>query len=238
MTAAFFLGQDVNLALELGMGMNRTGLCQNLATLDFGSLDTTQQNTDVIAGLSEVQQLAEHFDTGNNRLTALFSQTNDLNFFAHLQDATLYTAGSNSTTAGDGEHIFNGHQEGLISLTLGGGDILVNSVHQLMDASILRSVRIGGVALQNLQSGTLDDGSIVARELILVEQFTDFHLNQFQQFGIVNLVNLVHENNDIRYTYLTGQQDVLAGLRHGAVSSGYNQDSAVHLSSTGDHVLT
>ena len=30
---------------------------------------------------------------------------------------------------------------------------------------------------------------------------------------------------------------MLAGLRHRAVSSGYNQDSTVHLSSAGDHVL-
>ncbi|MNZ98821.1 hypothetical protein D3C78_1181230 [compost metagenome] len=30
---------------------------------------------------------------------------------------------------------------------------------------------------------------------------------------------------------------MLAGLRHGAVSSGANQDRAVHLRSTGDHVL-
>ena len=30
---------------------------------------------------------------------------------------------------------------------------------------------------------------------------------------------------------------MLTGLRHRAVSSGYNQDSTVHLSSAGDHVL-
>ena len=39
------------------------------------------------------------------------------------------------------------------------------------------------------------------------------------------------------HAHLTGQQDVLTGLSHGAVSSRNNQDSAVHLSSTGDHVL-
>ena len=33
-TAALVLGQDVNLALELGVGMNGTGLRQNLAALD------------------------------------------------------------------------------------------------------------------------------------------------------------------------------------------------------------
>src|SRR5690606_5492274 len=36
---------------------------------------------------------------------------------------------------------------------------------------------------------------------------------------------------------LTGQQDVLAGLRHRTIGSRANQDRAVHLRSTGDHVL-
>ena len=36
---------------------------------------------------------------------------------------------------------------------------------------------------------------------------------------------------------LTGEQDVLTGLRHRAVRSGNNQDRAVHLRSAGDHVL-
>src|SRR5690606_34446100 len=53
----------------------------------------------------------------------------------------------------------------------------------------------------------------------------------------VHHVSLVQEDHDIRNAYLTGQQDVLAGLRHGAVSSRADQDRAVHLGSTGDHVL-
>ena len=37
---------------------------------------------------------------------------------------------------------------------------------------------------------------------------------------------------------LTGEkQNVLTGLGHGAVSRGNNQNSAVHLSSAGNHVL-
>ena len=35
MTAAFFLGQDVDLASELGQGLDGTGLAQNLASFDF-----------------------------------------------------------------------------------------------------------------------------------------------------------------------------------------------------------
>ena len=56
MTAALVLGQDVDLALELGVGMNGAGLGQNLAALDVGLGDAAQQGADVVAGLGVVQQ--------------------------------------------------------------------------------------------------------------------------------------------------------------------------------------
>ena len=37
--------------------------------------------------------------------------------------------------------------------------------------------------------------------------------------------------------HLARQQDVFARLRHGAIGSAHHQDGAVHLGSTGDHVL-
>ena len=42
MTAAFVLGQNVNLALELGVRVNRARLGQNLAALDVGSLESEE----------------------------------------------------------------------------------------------------------------------------------------------------------------------------------------------------
>ena len=57
------------------------------------------------------------------------------------------------------------------------------------------------------------------------------------KLSVVNHVALVHEYNDIRNAYLTGKQDVLSGLSHNTIGSSYYKDSAVHLSSTSDHVL-
>ena len=237
MTATLVLGQNVNLANKLGVGMNGAGLGQNLTALNTLTVDTTQQSADVVAGLGVVQQLVEHLDTGNNGLLLLVGQTNDFHFLGQLQLATLHTAGSNGTTTGDGEDVLNGHQEGHIGLTVGSGDIIVNSVHQLLDAGILGSVGIGGLGDQGVQSGALDDGDLVAGEVVGGQQLADFHLHQLQQLLIVNLVALVQEHNHGGHTNLTGQQDVLTGLSHGAVGSSDNQDSAVHLGSTGDHVL-
>ena len=97
--------RNVNLASELGMRMNGAGLSQNLSALDFISLNTTQQSTDVIASLSVIEDLAEHFDTSNNGLSLFVSQTNDLNFFRSSQLATLYSTSSNGTTTGDGKYL-------------------------------------------------------------------------------------------------------------------------------------
>ena len=69
MTAAFILGQNVNLSGEFVVAGNSAGFSQNLSSFDFSSLDTTQQSTDVITSLCLIQQLTEHFDTGYNSLT-------------------------------------------------------------------------------------------------------------------------------------------------------------------------
>src|SRR5699024_4291108 len=90
---------------------------------------------------------------------------------------------------------------------------------------------------QSFQSRTLDDWCVIAWEVILVQQLTDFHVYQLKQLFIVNHITFVHEYNDVRYTYLTRQQDVLFCLSHNTVCSSNNQDSSIHLSSTCDHIF-
>ena len=68
MTAAFLLGQHVDLTNKLGVRLDRAGLRKNLTSFDIGLLDTSEQAADVVAGLSEVKQLTEHLDAGNDGL--------------------------------------------------------------------------------------------------------------------------------------------------------------------------
>jgi hypothetical protein len=76
------------------------------------------------------------------------------------------------------------------------------------------------VAFEGLQGGALDDRDVVAREVVLAEQFAQFHFDQFEQFGVIDHVALVHEHDHVGYADLACQQDVLASLRHGAVGGG------------------
>jgi hypothetical protein len=62
-------------------------------------------------------------------------------------------------------------------------------------------------------------------------------LDEVEELGVVDEVDLVEEDDDVGHTDLAGQQDVLAGLGHGAVGGGHDQDRAVHLGGAGDHVL-
>ncbi len=116
----------------------------------------------------------------------------------------------------------------------GFGNVAVNGVHQLEDRLLTQLARI---TFKSLEGGTFDDGNVVAGEVVGGKQFANFKLYQFDQFFVIDHVGLVQEHDDIGYADLTGKQDVLAGLGHRAVGCGDNQDRAVHLGSTGDHVL-
>ena len=93
------------------------------------------------------------------------------------------------------------------------------------------------LAVQRLERGEANHRKIVARELIRLQQLAHFELDEVEQLGIVNRVNLVERDHEVRHVHLAREQHVLAGLRHRAVGGRHDQDRAVHLRGAGDHVL-
>ena len=93
------------------------------------------------------------------------------------------------------------------------------------------------VALEGLESGDLDDGSVVAVEVLAGEQLADLELDELQDLFVVDHVGLVQRDDDVGHADLAGEQHVLTRLGHGTVGGGDDEDRAVHLSRTGDHVL-
>src|SRR5947209_4965273 len=187
MTSALFLGEDVSLGLELGMRLHRTRLAQNLTALDFLALGSAQQRADVVAGLTLIEQLAEHLNTGDDGFLG-FAKADDLDFLADLDHPALDAAGYHGAAAGDREYVFHRHQERLVDRTLRLRNVLVDALHQLEDRIV---TELFVLVFECRQSRTLDDRDFVAWEIILREQFADFQLNEFEQFGIVHHVALV-----------------------------------------------
>src|SRR5690606_20361519 len=178
---------------ELGVRLNRARLGQHLATLNVIALGTTQQNTNVLTGTAFVQQLAEHLNTGTGGLGGVLD-TNNFHFLANLHDATLYTAGHDGTATRDREYVFDRHQERTVDGTLRLRNVLVQSLNQLL---YRRRADRRLVAFQCLQGRTLDDRGVVTREVVSVQQLTDFHLNQFQKLFVVNHVGLVQDHDNV-----------------------------------------
>ena len=237
LTSAFFFSQYVNLAQELGVGLNSAGFAENLTSFDFVLLDTTEKCTDVVTSFSLGKELLEHFNAGNGGLSAFFCETNEFNFVANLNSTSFNSTSSNGTTTGDGEYVFYRHKEGEVRLSFRGRNEVVNVFHEFENASVLRSGRIGVSGNESFSSGTTDDRSVVAREIVLRKEITDIHFYEFEKFFVVNEVALVHEYNDCRNAYLTSEKYVFTSLLQRTVGSSNNEDSTVHLSSTGDHVL-
>ena len=229
--AAFVLLQDVDLSLEHSVRSDGLGLGHDLTSLDFLLVNTTEEETYVVTSLTLVEELAEHLDTGDDSLTRLICETNELDRIADVDGTSLDTTGNDSTTASDGEDVLDRHKEGLVNKTLRKRNVAVNSLHELHDL-----VFPDFLAVKGTQSGTADDRAVLIK-LVESEEVADLHLNEVKHFLIVNEIDLVHEDKDLRDVDLTGEQDVLTGLRHRTVSGGDNKDSTVHLSSTSNHVL-
>ena len=169
-------------------------------------------------------------------MTTVFSvcrvDADDLDLLADRELALLDAARDDRAAARDREHVLDRHEERLVHVADGLGDVRVDRGHELED--LRRPLR---VALERLQRRDLDDRDVVAGELVLGEELADLHLDELEQLGIVDHVRLVERDDDRRHLDLAREQDVLTRLRHRAVGRGDDEDRAVHLGGARDHVL-
>src|SRR5207248_6729867 len=94
--AALFLGQDVDLSVELGVRRDAAGLGEHLAADHILALDTPKQRADVVAGLALVHVLVEHLNAGHDGLRALRLDADDLDLLVLLELAAFDAAGGRS----------------------------------------------------------------------------------------------------------------------------------------------
>ncbi|EFH26973.1 hypothetical protein GVAMD_0520 [Gardnerella vaginalis AMD] len=116
-----------------------------------------------------------------------------------------------------------------------GWDVLINSLHELLDG-LYPLLVIWSVIVQSTVSRGADDWA-VAIEAVFFEEVTNLFFDEVDKFWIINHIALVQSNEDLRDTDLLSEQNVLTGLSHRTIGSSNHEDCAIHLSSTGDHVL-
>ena len=154
-----------------------------------------------------------------------------------LIDAPLDPARDDRAAAGDGEDVLDGHEEGLVRIADGLGDVGVAGIQELEDALAVGAVGLPVAAFERLQGGALDDGYLVSGELIGGEELSQLQLDELDELRVVHHVHLVQVDHDGGDAHLAGKQYMLPCLGHGAVVRAHDQDRPVHLGGAGDHVL-
>ena len=230
MTTTLFFLQNVDRSLEFLERLNLTRMAENHTALDFVLIYTTEEQTYVITSFTFIKNLAEHFNTCYHTLL-IFAKTEKFYFVTDLNTTSLDTSGSNSSTTSDREHVLNRHKERFVEVARRLLNPLINSVHELHNLLFPFCY-----AIKCAECRTTNYRSIIL-EFILIKDFSNLHLNEFEHFLILNHIALVQEHNHTRNVYLTSEKHVLTCLRHRTVSCSNNKNRTVHLSSTCYHVL-
>ncbi len=212
-------------------GVIEPGLAEHLAALDLLALGPAQQAAGVVARLPLVEVLVEHLHPGDHGLRGVVD-ADDLDLVAGVDDARLDPAGGDGAAAGDRHDVLDRHQERLVEVALGLGDVVVERSASSRIAFLASSSPSSAFSAEPLMIGVSSPG-----EVVLVEQVLDLLLDQLDQLLVVDHVDLVEEDDHVGHVHLAGEQDVLARLRHRAVGGRDHEDRAVHLRGAGDHVL-
>ena len=232
-TSTLLLGEDVHGGQERLVRLLGPWGGDNHSTVDFLTLDTTEEKTGVVTSLGGLAGLVEGLDIGDLGLDG-GTLSDDLNLGIALENTALHTSGNNRSATWDGENILDGHQEWLLELTLWGWDPLIDSSHELIDLGLSN---LWAAALKSAKGGTHDNWGLVTLKAVRGEKLAHLHLDELQHLWILESIDLVDEDDNLLNTDLTGEEQVLAGLWHLSVRGGDDNDGSVHVGGTSNHVL-
>lgn len=245
---------DNDLGVERSGSHGRVvlGVTGNVATADILDGDVLDIETNVVTGDTLNELLVVHLDGLDFSGDVGGSKGND---HTGLEDTSLDTAHRHCSDTTDLVHVLKGQTEGLVRGTLGGLDG-VNGLEKglaggLASLGLLLPALVPGAVgglLQHVvtvEAGDGDKGNGLGVEADLLDEVGGL-LDDFKvtSLGPVGSVHLVDGNDELLDTQGVGEQSVLTSLAIlgdtslELTSTGSDdQDSAISLGSTSDHVL-
>ena len=210
-------------------------LCEDHSTVDVLALEVCAHDSDVVTRLSSGEGLAEGLNTRHNGVGDVLTVADKLDLVLDAEGTGLHGSSAHRALSGDVEDRLHREQERLVRGTHRGRDRRVNLGHELHHGVLpLR------LTLKRTQCRPTHELSFFDVELVKLEKLLDLLLNKLchvLSVSCVKHVHLVDEDDKGGDTDLVRQKDVLAGLGHGSVGGGDNEDGSVHLRSSSDHVL-
>jgi len=261
----------VDLGLELADGLHGSGGNDNHSSSELLTLHATQQSTHVISGLTTVELLVEHLNTGQDSLE-IGTKAENLDVTALGDDTPLNTSSGDGTTTRDGENVCDKRDQGIGPIRVFGslpsigikngfsrspdhtktrqessrGMVCQRAltrrkfepcVTSLDEFSDFRFTDFWITALKGGESRAHDDGGVLTIEVVGGQEVPHLHIDKLQHLWVRDHIDLVDKDNELLDSDLAGEEQMFTGLGHLTICSRDDNDTTVHLSSAGNHIL-
>lgn len=111
------------------MRRNRLRFRDNLTALNVVARDPAEQNADVVSGFGLIEKFPKHLDAGNDGRHCR-ANTDDFNRVADFNGSAFDSTRRDGSAPGDGEDVFNRHEERFVLLANRFGNIFVDMIHK------------------------------------------------------------------------------------------------------------
>jgi len=212
-TSAFFFFEDVDFADEVGMRMDGSRFGEDLAAFDVVFACAAEEYSNVVSGFGVVKCLAEHFKAGGYCFLGV-SHAYDFNFVAGFDYSSFDSSGYDCAASSDGEDVFYRHDERLVDFTFRIRDVVVACFHEFVYSL---GPFVVFVAFKCFERASSDYWHFVSGEVVFLEQVSDFHFDEVEEFRVVDHVAFVHEYDYCRDVDLAGKEKVFSCLGHRSV---------------------
>jgi hypothetical protein len=189
----FILVQRVDFAREAGPERERPECRQHLTTTDLVRLDAAEQQTNVLPGDRPFEGAVELFHARDDHLQRI-TQAEQLDLGSGDDHALLDLARGDPPPPLDGVDTLDRHEKRPIDHPLRVGNVVAQSIQQLLDAPAGRAV---AGCLERPFGVPAEDRCMRSIESVFRQQITGFYLHKIDQLGIVHEIDLLDEVHEV-----------------------------------------